>query len=37
MACQRVSTGKAPDPDALPSKIIKFLPDIAHDLIFTLF
>ena len=37
MACQRVYTGKAPGPDALPNEKIKFLPDTVHDLIFQLF
>ena len=37
MAYQKASSGKAPGPDALPNEIIKFLPDTAHDLIFTLF
>jgi len=37
MACQGASIGNAPSPDALPNEIIKFLPDTAYDLIFTLF
>jgi hypothetical protein len=37
MAYHKASTGKAPGPDALPNEIIKFLPVIAHDLIFNLF
>jgi hypothetical protein len=37
MACQRASTGKAPGPDALPNEVLKYLPENAHDVIFTLF
>jgi hypothetical protein len=37
MVCQRASTGKAPVPDTLPNEIIKYLPEKAHDIIFTIF
>jgi hypothetical protein len=37
MACQRASTGKAPGPDTIPNEIIKFLPEKAHDVIYSLF
>jgi len=30
-------TGKAPGPDTLPNEVIKFLPEKAHDVIFSLF
>jgi len=37
MAYQRASTGKAPRPDTIPNEIIKFLPETAHDTIYTLY
>jgi hypothetical protein len=37
MVCQGASTRKNHGPDALPNEIIKFIPDPAHDLIFTHF
>ena len=37
MARQRASTGKAPGPDTIPNEVIKFLPDQAHDIIYSLF
>ncbi len=37
MACQRASTGKAPGPDTIPNEVIKFLPEKAHDVIYSLF
>jgi hypothetical protein len=37
MACQRASTGKAPRPDTIPNEVIKFLPENAHDVIYSLF
>ena len=37
MARQRASTGKAPGPDTIPDEVIKFLPEKAHDVIYSLF
>jgi len=37
MACQRASTGKAPGPDTIPNEVNKFLPEKAHDVIYSLF
>ena len=37
MACQWVSTGKTPGPDTIPNEVIKFLPEKAHDVIYSLF
>jgi hypothetical protein len=33
----KASTGKAPDPDAIPNEILKPLPEVAHDLLYLLF
>ena len=37
MAYQWASTGKAPGPDTIPNEVIKFLPEKAHDVIYSLF
>ena len=37
MVCQRASSGEAPGPDTLPNEVLKFLPEKAHNFIFSLF